>query len=665
MKIAFQEYLAERSAEENVDSSVISTKNIALMPDEKDRQAIVDFIDRIGLIGSHIKDKHLEYDEFIEGFNKLPEPKINVLYYQKGDVSDKSIRSIMSSLLLNPTDTNLKILEYLVETYPDIEFHKAIDIRHTFFDTQQYIHDDSLRSNAQKMLNIINQKASEEDKNRLGLVNLAIFYDHFEMFKELVDNPNTSFEIKGQRQMRMFDSMFMHPKREEIRRYFFSNDKLMLKVPSFRNNLLYQMTVSCSIEELNVIFRKLSNHKSFQEGIISIFSLDFSSIVNALENPGIKQGDLEKVVAMHKLLLSNATGLLDFSTKFEEQYKDVLSNALSEEFGIGKLNQSEKFTAKEINNAIFSIMDLMLLYQPQLIKSDPITQVYAKHRDTSGLFFKLVLNENDKEFLNKIFKNNQHVEEYLDQFFALNLSEQINTLLSAGLGSVEKFSQVMSNFTNERHAPKIERLQKGMQSLLEFSQEEGQTAKVGLLAKPQMIRELFADDLSEGQEFAVFFRDLRQIKDKDVLSLLSNEGTKGFLEEFSNKSSVERKRIIESSGVRDKADLRKLYTNLQSIGADLPQEYLSSSVNSDFNRLMREIEKPLPKDYENRGFFYKIYEWLFGMKASRHISPSLEGELFVKLDLDNVKQFVRNNTVSKADELEATEPEHSNYDHGR
>jgi len=389
MNDGFKEYLIARDAEIE-DDSIIKNRNNGLIS-ESENQAMLDtIIKRLKSSDENRDYSPLTYEDFIKEFNALPDPKINALYYRNGTPQSVTVSSILGTLLQNPTDTNLEIFNALLAKYPQIEFHKAIDIRSAGFDTQQYMQDEYLRDNAQKMLSIINDKASQEDKNKLGLVNLAIFYDHLDLFKELVDKPETSLELTGQRHTQAFDSLFMHPKRAGLREYFLSHPTLLSRIASFRGALLYQMTVSCSLEELKFIFAKIANHTSFKKSVEQVFSLDFTTILFALERESLTKDELDSVVAIHKRMIYDANGLLDFTAKFASQYVDILDNYFNNTFGLAQIYKRDSLSADEINEAIFSIIDLMLIYQPQLIDSDPVTQVYAHKKNIYGLFFKLV-----------------------------------------------------------------------------------------------------------------------------------------------------------------------------------------------------------------------------------------------------------------------------------
>ncbi|MFN8912638.1 MAG: hypothetical protein ACK5V4_07705 [Alphaproteobacteria bacterium] len=753
MSDGFKEYLIARDAEID-DDSIIKNRNNALIPEEKHKSLDI-IITRLKSEDEHMDYTSLEYEEFIKEFNALPDPKINALYYRNGTPQSVTVSSILGTLLQNPTDTNLQIFHYLLAQYPAIEFHKAIDIRSAGFDTQRYMKDESLRDNAQKMLSTINEKASQEDKNKLGLVNLAIFYDHLELFKKLVDNPETSLELTGERRTPAFDSLFMHPERAGLREYFLSHPTLLSRIASFRGDLLYQMTVSCSSEELKFIFAKIANHTSFQESVGQVFSLDFSTIIVALDGKFVSKDELDSVVAMYKFMLSDANVLLDFSAKFASEYVDVLANHFNNTFGLAQIYKRDSLSAEAINEAIFSIIDLMLIYQPQLIDSDPVTQVYADKKDIYGLFFKLVLKEDDQEFLKKIFKDNTHIDQYLDKFFDLDLKEQRLMLFNAGIDTPQKFSKVMGNFPAEKYKGKINDLnnemlylfissaqqdfktssvveldfKKQLRSFLKLgildqydilekigidrldniasntqailgsdspllasfkevaelvkSHADGVNVSVGLdiravllilkdarseyatdiqkelarsafLANPQLIKEFFGEELKAGQDFSMFFRDVRQMRNNDKLASLFNQNTKAFVEEFLKKDLNEQKKIIEASGVRDQSDLNWLTHNLQYIGAGVNTDNFSVNVTAQLNILAPEISKDLPKDYENRGFFYKVYEWWNGLKPSRHQSPSIEGSLLNSSDnlTAYIEELSKNKSISRTAEFE-------------
>ncbi|MFN8912075.1 MAG: hypothetical protein ACK5V4_04825 [Alphaproteobacteria bacterium] len=378
------------------------------------------------------------------------------LYCLLGSAGENSINSIISALLQNPSNENLSIFFYLVETYPELEFHRVIDIRHTAFDPQTYLPDavaqsitptinqkidvKEVKQNASKMLNYIDQNASVDDKNKLGLVNLAMLWDDQDLFATLVNDPNIYLKLRGARNSNVLNGVFLNKNRAEIIKTILINEGFNEKeLGELNDKILIQILGTLDPAFVpGIIDAMANNFPSFSNAALKALAFDFTAIASLPEAPGNLTVALKKIVRNYQDILSCCKGAqLEFRKFFTERNVIALTQQLLnlptalEAFGID-VNLSK--------SAMLSVLELMFLYQPQLIDALPLSNGLLSSHQRDAMFFGMLMKEGDMEFLDNIC--NAHVTEYVQDFLQKTPEECKKILRNAGVSNNRQFTEL-------------------------------------------------------------------------------------------------------------------------------------------------------------------------------------------------------------------------------
>ncbi|MDF3048267.1 MAG: hypothetical protein K0R73_1385 [Candidatus Midichloriaceae bacterium] len=151
---------------------------------------------------------------------------------------EENYSSLLKSCLLNPTEENFDIFLYLIDE-KIVKIEEQLNARSLSFDTQQM---PSNPEAAAKFLEYIDQNTTIEQKNTCQLFNLAIFFNHKVLFKQLLRNPEIDISSPGQRNTTPLTDIFMNHNRSEITKAFIESERFTEEETGpLREDLLLQL----------------------------------------------------------------------------------------------------------------------------------------------------------------------------------------------------------------------------------------------------------------------------------------------------------------------------------------------------------------------------------------------------------------------------------------
>ena len=417
-------------------------------------------LERIAKIIKHLSSPNQfsqDHPYTLEEFKKDIEGIDGVLYCLLGSAVESNIKSILSALLTNPSDQNLEIFFYLVNRYPDIEFHKAIDIRNaSAFDPQIYlpgaiaesvlhatgekIDVEKLKSNASRMLEYIDKHTSIGSKNKLGLANIAMLWDDVMLFERLVGNPNIYLRLNGARNGSILECGFLNNQRGSMVAVLLTNEGFNEKeLGALNDKILIQMLGVLDPSSLShIVVVMAQNFPSFAVAAQKALAFDFTAIASVPEVFGDKNKALKDAVDNYKLIFQCCRGMqLDFLNFFNERnivglWQNLMNLPIAlSEYGVSPYSSTR---------AMVSVIEMMFLYQPQLIDTLPLSNGMLSANQRDAMFFSMLVKEDNMKFLDGIC--NANTAQYVQNFLQKSPEECKQILKNAGVSNNAQFMEL-------------------------------------------------------------------------------------------------------------------------------------------------------------------------------------------------------------------------------
>lgn len=221
-----------------------------------------------------------------------------ILSAKIGNPKDYNIKSFANICLQNPTVSHLEIMEYINnDNELSTTIGLSLSLKNLFFDCQRaYVKGDALLI-AHKMLDIIESNTEPKERDEIGLINFAAFFNYPELIRKELDR-GCKLDVKGQRDSTLLTDLFMGNNRDEALNMLLDSPRFTAEeMGDIRRDLLGQLTSVEHINEnlFNKSIRKFKDH--FNESFKASAAFCLKRFFIELASPSIS---IDRVLQIYK-----------------------------------------------------------------------------------------------------------------------------------------------------------------------------------------------------------------------------------------------------------------------------------------------------------------------------------------------------------------------------